>query len=331
MNANRPRTATEPEDPLRCAVPLPCRREFYPHGFPMRLSTNSGAVLSAAEEIWGDMPRRFEEPPIEVACLVAGAGAGLPPFPTVRARRHLLTSISDVENHLACDLAAGAASIWVTETVARNPEFLRYHYLEAAVYSLLDTRHLVAVHAACVALDGRGVLLAGVSGAGKTTLAYACARRGWVYTADDASFIVRRSAARKVLGNPRVFRFRDTAGRLFPEFAGRKHSRRGNGKPTVEVLTAALPAIRTSGEAEIHHVVFLDRREEMGRAATLMPLQPEEVYSRLLWNPWPPEIPGGEERLAAIRRISSAPGHELTYRDLDAAIQRLEALIRGSL
>jgi hypothetical protein len=45
-----------------------------------------------------------------------------------------------------------------------------------------------------------------------------------------------------VLGNPRAFRFRETAGQLFPEFSGVKESRRGQGKPTIEVQTQALPA-----------------------------------------------------------------------------------------
>ncbi len=329
MTPRKSLAVTQVEDPLLCAVPLPCRREFYPHGFPVRLAANSEAVLRAAEQSWGGMPRRFDEAPIEVMCLVSGRGAGIPPFPVVRARRHLLTSVADPDNVHICDLAAGVASIWVTETVAESAEYLRYHFLEAAVYCVMDIRHVATIHAACVSFEGRGVLLAGASGAGKTSLAYACARRGWIYITDDASRILRRSAARKVLGAPRVFRFRDTAGRLFPEFAGCKQSRRGNGKPTVEVRTGALPDIRTAEEAEVHHTVFLDRREEMGAAAALTPLAEDEVYSRLLWDPWPPEIPGGEERRAAIRRVATAPSYEMSYRDLDAAVNRLEELVRG--
>lgn len=321
-------------DPLLARVQLPRRREFYPHGFPVRLATNSEDVLRAAETSWGGMPPKFDEAPLEIMCLVSGRGGEeVPPFPTVRARRHLLVSVADAGNMMVCDLAACVASIWVTESAVRPPDYdyLRYHLLQTAAYCLMDIRHVATVHAACVSFEGRSVLLAGASGVGKTSLAYACARRGWVYTSDDASRILRRGDNRKVLGTPRMFRFRDTAGRLFPEFSGWRQSRRGNGKPTIEVRTGLLPEIRTAEEAEIHHVVFLDRRAEMGPKAALTRLDEEEAYRRLLLDPWPPEVPGAAERRAAIRRLAAAPSWEMSYRDLDAAADRLEKLVGGSI
>jgi hypothetical protein len=41
------------------------------------------------------------------------------------------------------------------------------------------------VHASCVALDGRAVLLLGVSGSGKSDLALRLIDRGWAFVADD--------------------------------------------------------------------------------------------------------------------------------------------------
>lgn len=45
-----------------------------------------------------------------------------------------------------------------------------------------DRLHL---HAAALALDGKGVLISAESGTGKTTLAVAMARRGWTYVSDE--------------------------------------------------------------------------------------------------------------------------------------------------
>ncbi|HWQ53428.1 MAG TPA: hypothetical protein VN442_07070 [Bryobacteraceae bacterium] len=317
-------------DPLLCSVPLPYCREFNPHGFPVRLATNSRTVLKAADESWAGIPRMFDETAVEVCCLVShNRAASLPPPPVFRARRNLLTSVADTDNVVTCDLSAGLASVWVTGAVASNREYLRYHFLEAAVYCLLDIRHVVAIHAACVTFDGHGVLLAGDSGAGKTSLAYACARRGWVYTSDDSSCLVRRGSGRMVLGNPRAFRFRETAGQLFPEFSGLKESRRAQGKPTIEVPTQALPAIRTARQSHVDYIVFLNRNEGMSRCVGLQSLGEEEAYRRLWWNPWPTELPGTEDRRAAVRRLSTAASYEMTYSDLDAAIDRLEQLARG--
>ena len=141
----------------------------------------------------------------------------------MRAQSNLLAGVAGRENFQCCDLEKGFAFAWVTEAVVENTDFFRYHFLEAMTWCLLDTRHLVSIHAACVALNGRGMLLAGNSGVGKSSLAYACARRGWTYTSDDATSLVRRDRGRTALGNPRVFRFRGTAGscsRSSPVFAG---------------------------------------------------------------------------------------------------------------
>ena len=46
------------------------------------------------------------------------------------------------------------------------------------------------MHAACVASDGRGVLIAGTSGSGKTTLSIALTQAGFDFLGDDLAFLV---------------------------------------------------------------------------------------------------------------------------------------------
>lgn len=314
-------------DPLLALMPLPYQAEFYPFGFPVSVASNSRLVLDAAEESWAGFRKQFDERPIEIRCLVTASGDGTPPAPIVRAQGNLLISVAGAENFHCCDLVNGFAAAWVTETVAANIQHFRYHFLEAMAYCLLDMLHLVAVHAACVSLDGHGVLLAGDSGAGKSSLAYACARRGWVYTSDDGSSLLRRGGGRAVLGNSRLFRFRETAGELFPEFRGFTDIRRGNGKPTIEVRTDSLPAVRTALESHVDYVVFLNRRD--GAEAILLPVSEQETRRRLFFNPWPLELPMHAERRAAMERLLTAPAYEMRYRGLDGAVNRLEQLVRG--
>jgi hypothetical protein len=59
---------------------------------------------------------------------------------------------------------------------------LRYAMLELSEERL---RRYVTLHAAAVARDGRLVVLAGESGAGKTTLTLALLDAGWTYFSDD--------------------------------------------------------------------------------------------------------------------------------------------------
>jgi len=316
-------------DPLLASLAMPWKAEFYPHGFPVSIASNSPAVLAAADKSWGGAQKRFDERPLEVRCLVShGSSRRCPLPPVVRAQSNLLTGVAGRENFQCCDLEKGFAFAWVTEAVVKNTEFFRYHFLEAMAWCLLDTRHLVSVHAACVALDGRGVLLAGDSGAGKSSLSYACARRGWTYTSDDGTSLVRRDSGRTALGNPRVFRFRGTAGELFPEFSGLRERRRGNGKPTIEVSTAMLPAIRTAAEAHVDFIMFLNRRDAAERRVELRPVSKLEAVNLLWAGVWPPELKSLQEERAAVERLLDAELFELRYRELDAAVDALESVVR---
>jgi hypothetical protein len=304
--------------------------EFHPYGFPAVVRSNSPLVLSAARESWGHLTKRFDEPPVEVRCMVAeSAATARPPEPVYRAQGNLLTATADRENYFCCDLQNGFGFGWVTPATAADTAYLRYFFVEAMVGCLVDLRHLVSVHAACVALDGHGVLLAGESGAGKSSLAYACARRGWAYCSDDASVLLRRGTGRTVIAKPDVFRFRSAAGELFPEFQQLSDHRRGNGKPTIEVATASLPGIRTAREAHIDHIVFLNRPAADAGKARLLRISESEALGRIDFSPWPQELPACGEMRATLKRLVGAPAYELRYRDLDDAADRLEQLVRG--
>ena len=317
-------------DPILALMPLPHRAEFYPYGFAASVVSNSPMVLEAARESWAEMPKRFEAPPLDLRCVVTeGAGADCPPPPVARAQRNLIVSVADAENYWCGDLATGIGSAWVTERVAANTHYLRYHVLEAMAYSLLGSLHVVTLHAACVALHGCGVLLAGDSGAGKSSLAYACARRGWTYISDDSSSLLRRSAARTVLGDPRLFRFRATAGSLFPEFQGMEESRHAHGKPTIEVRASSLPAIRTALESRVDAVVFLNRRHGREGQAELIPVAGDDAMRRLSYSPWPADLPTEGERTTVLKRLAETRACEMRYRDLDAAADKLERIVRG--
>ena len=67
-------------------------------------------------------------------------------------------------------------------------------------------REFFAVHAACAALRGRSVVLAGGAGAGKSTLAAELLRRGWVIYSDEVAAIGRMD--RRVHVYPRAMALR---------------------------------------------------------------------------------------------------------------------------
>jgi hypothetical protein len=317
-------------DPLNASVPLPHHHVLFPYGFPVQIKTNELGIIRAAEQSWAAFPQRFRETPLQVRLLVSGPSTTRrPPFPVLRAQANLLTIVADSHNFACCDLASGFGFASLTKAVLLNRDYLRHHFLERMVYSLLDTQHLVKVPAACVAKNGHGVLFVGGSGAGKSSLAYACARRGWTYISDDGASLVRRRPGRQVLGNPQNFRFHPAATELFPELRGRLKLR--DGKLTVEVRTEVLTHLRTATECTVDYIVFLERHAQAGEPAWMAPLSEEECLRGLFHSPWPPELPIHHERLAAVERLLKAHLYRMTYCELDPAIDLLEQMIDSNV
>jgi hypothetical protein len=329
MNAGALRTeiltAPETVDTLQASIDLPFQRTFFPHGFPVLVKANDSSVIEAAESGWSGFSQRFDVPPFEVRFVVsASISRRRPPVPVFRAQSNLMTMVADAHNFGCCDLAAGFGFAFLTKAAASNKNYFRYYFLDAMVYTLLDTQHLVAIHAACVERNGHGVLLVGESGAGKSSLSYACARRGWTYISDDSVSLVLHKAGRSVLGNPQTIRFRPSAWLLFPELKGRKELR--NNKPTVEIGTKLLPRIQTAFESTVDYIVFLNRQESELERPHLGPISREEALSRLAGSRFPQELSVQADRGAAVRRLLDAEICTLTYRQFDPAIDLLEQM-----
>ncbi len=316
---------TPTNDILRYTTPLPYTGIYYPWGFPVEIAADSRAVLEAAHESWGLYERRFSTPPIRVNVMTSDGGADLPPEPVFRAQQHLLTIIADQHNFGICDRLQAFGYCWVTRATLADTIFFRWHFLNAIVGVLLEQTCCTGVHAACVALDDSGVLLCGASGMGKSTLAYACARRGWTYITDDGSTLLWNSTDRLVSGERHRFRFREHAAEIFPELQGLTVGHALNHKPTIEVPTASLP-IRTAQECPVERIVFLDRRP--GRSARLAALGKEEARERLLSDTalWEPEVQA--RRMAVLESLLEAPAFELRYDGHEDAVPLLERLVR---
>ncbi len=205
-------------DPLLCRVEMPLRATFYPLGFAVEIATNSHDVLDAARESWGRFRAvAFPEPPLQITIgVLEGESSICPRTPICRAQRNLLSIIADADNFSVCDLDKQFAFAWLTEAAVEHRSYLRYHFLEAAAMVLLASSYATPLHAACVSYGGQGFLLCGDSGAGKTSLAYACARAGWTYTSDDAAYLVHGREDCLAVGNPYQIRFRPSAVQLFP-------------------------------------------------------------------------------------------------------------------
>jgi len=312
-------------DPVLSLCPLPLRARFYPLGFPLDLETNSADVMQAASEGWGLFKQAFDERPMRFSLGVApGESREIPPQSKYFSREHLMSLTASADNFVAMDFKEAYAFGWVTPEVAADHPVLRYRFLSSAMLTMVAQLALAPLHCALVARNGCGVALFGDSFAGKSTLAYACARVGWTFLSDDGTHLVRKSSDRYAIGDPYEMRFREDAKFLFPELADRLVVARPNGKIGIEVLTNELP-IETAPGCSIDHLVFLNRNES--GATRLQRYSKDDAMTACEEY----VVYGTADVRAAqsqcYQRLLGAGIWELHYSDFDGAIARLEQLV----
>ena len=314
-------------DPLLLHAGLPLQRVYHPLGFSFEVITNSEEVLRAADESWGGCKRMFSQPLLQLCVLAGEEGNGLcPPTPIYRGQRNLQSIVADAGNFAVCDRDQGFASAWISRDATAHRSYLRYHFLEPLALSMLSSSYVIPLHAACVELGGKGVLLCGNSGAGKSSLAFACARAGWNFISDDASYLVRQGSGRIVAGNSQQVRLRPSAVELFPEVRHFGLTPRAAGKPSIEIPTRLLPGINTASHCRVEHIVFLNRCAASGPALAAFP--------RELAMQWASQslIATGdndEGRAASLCILLNAQLSELRYSGMEGAIDCLESLVRS--
>lgn len=168
----------KPFDPYRYHAEMPHSAVYFPLGFPVQLKTNSTEVLEAAEESWGYSWQQFEMPPLLLQIGVVDDGSKeCPETPVALAQNNLMVSMSGSGNFFASDLTQGFSFAWFTQAAVSHRSYFRHRFLDAMALFHIANRYTVPIHAACVGLNGRGVLLCGSSGVGKSSLSFACACR----------------------------------------------------------------------------------------------------------------------------------------------------------
>ncbi len=315
------------EDPLLYDFELPLRATYHFMGFPIEIITNSSAVLAAAEESWGMFRKIYSESPIQIRIgVLPGSTDECPPSPACRGQRNLLTQLANPENFMMLDTRQGFAFGWLTLAAVNNRAYLRYHFLEGTAWILLEALYLTSIHGACVELDGHGVLLCGDSGAGKSSLAYYCARNGWKFLSDDATCLVQKRAGRIVTGNAYQMRFRESAVDLFPELIHQRVTPRATGEMAIELPTAASREISIISECSVDSIVFLNRFDTL--PCGLFRFSKEKAMRWFEQVVCYGEESVRETHLATLRKLLAAEFFELRYTQLDSALRLLEMLVR---
>ncbi len=206
-----------------------------------------------------------------------------------------------------------------------NEDEARYLIIRECIEALCDPAEVAAIfHAGCVVLDGNGVLIAGQTGRGKSTLTLGLVEAGWTYVADDLVALHRNGTSTIAL--PLVAGLK--AGSLDLPAIGRLLSR----SPGVSLsprpdLTYLLPDDYASTGSIIQlSAIILPEFQAQGRLS-VKKITPEDALAQILTSGT--ELSRRSRTIMPLARlINQVPSYALKFADLEEAKQVCSNLVR---
>lgn len=222
------------------------------------------------------------------------------------------------------------ALVVASRSMLRFPYNTRYELLEFAVFMLASRgRGLIPLHGACVGENGRGVLLMGDTGAGKSTVSLHCGLRGMEFISEDGVFVT--PDARLATGVANFLHIRCDSLQTLPKAAAASIRRapvirRRSGVQKFEVDLRQPPFRPAARPLELAGLIFLSK-QPAGRERLLSQLRPREALSRL--RATQPYAASQPDWALFSNRVRSTPTFELRRgKHPDAAVDALRELLQ---
>jgi len=288
-------------DPFGEAADFRVSGPFHLLGARFRFESNSAELLELAGHAYAGLPRhRFDTPAPEMRIrLLLTSGTRNRQGPVrARTRRHreppplqmlsgagFLGGATESSNAVVISPRERAALVIVAPQMLSYPYHTRYELIEFAVFTLaVRVQQLASLHGACVGIGGRGVLLMGDSGAGKSTVALQCLLEGFEFLSEDSVFVAPESLRATGVANFLHVRAESLrwvqAARDVAYIRKSPTIRRRSGVTKFEVDLRQGDYRLASSPLQIGATVFLSARKA-GAQPLLQPLARSELLQRL--------------------------------------------------
>jgi hypothetical protein len=269
------------------------RRRYFVLGARVDFECATPALAAVVDAAYAGLPatRARRAMPVYRVCLrFIAAGTtrfrGAPPRPGFSSGGGLISATIDASNYAVVAPDARSALLVASPAMLARPHELRCELLEFAVFTLVARdQPVLPLHAACVAVRDRAVLLLGESGAGKSTATLQCVLAGLGVLAEDVVFVEPRRLT--VTAVPNYIYLRIEAPRLLPAALARRIrrapvvERRNSGVRKFEVDLRGMAGARLLLPATLVAVVVLSRRKARRGTSLLQELPARELLRAL--------------------------------------------------
>ncbi len=259
-------------DPFRERQRRTWRRRYLVLGARIEFECETAALAAVVDAAYAGLPatRARSGMPVYRVCLRSMADGTarfrVPPPPKFSSGGGLISATIDASNYSLVAPAARSALVVASPAMLARPFCLRSELLEFAVFTLVSRdQPVLPLHAACVAIRDRAVLLLGESGAGKSTAALQCLLAGLGVLAEDVVFVEPRRLS--VTGVPNYLHVRLETPRLLPTALARRIrrapviERRNSGVRKYEVDLRGTASNKLLLPARLVAVAVLSRRK----------------------------------------------------------------------
>ena len=182
-------------DPLFLQEPLDHRVEIPVLGIPVRFASNDRGILNGVIEVFGHWQSSDTGPPstdpgADIRLFLHDGDEGPNERSiTYRAPDPMRWIVHTPGSVGIADLERRTGHAWLTRALVDDRARFRVSILQFLVLIVITVRDRTPFHAALIAKEDEGLLLAGQAGVGKSTLAYYAWKSGLRVLSDDAAYV----------------------------------------------------------------------------------------------------------------------------------------------
>jgi hypothetical protein len=278
------------------------------------LSTNSELLLETA----GDTFQQAKLPPDQIDFSmrfwvdIVDQAQSPWPRPYARGLGHLVFAGFDSRSSFLADLRTRRVIGRFSSAMAGDSGYWKTIIFPMLFSIMAGSVGLVELHASCLARGDLGIILAGSSRAGKSTLAMALSRTGFGLISDDRVFCSQSAGQVMAWGLPRPLKLRPDAVTWFEELRGQEPRNIQNG----ERVFHCHPKQHRVAKCEPRLIIFLERSENRESERTsfeMIPMESSEARARLEADLLTETSKAREDQKKSLKGLSRLPCFLLRY------------------